>query len=746
MIITELILDAFGKFSGYRVQLGNGLNIIYGENESGKTTIHKFIEGMFFGFFKPYVKTKRYLPIYNKYFPWGKERYTGVLKYKYRGDNIRIERNFIKGSDQVKVFDDLKGEDITYMCEFDGVTKIAKPSSLHMNISSSIYKNTISIGQLTTKTDQSLASEVKDRLLKLGGSLDEEISVKDVLKRLDDRIDNIGTENRVKTSEYGKNAEKLTALEKRMKESLNNNKLVKEYQLKLNNEKEHLKSIQQEKDKIKEKLKIYDIIKLKEKYIKIKGINEEIERLKIELLDLEGYNKYNEDDYIDMIKIENKIESLYVELKRYEEQYSILISRKDDIYNKISSLEEEMEKDNICYMDKLEETEKIINKNSKIKMFLSQLFFIGVLMGTFLNTYLFIVSILSGVINIILKTKLNKIKKERDNLNIKKKEIESKNDELLNPLIAERNMIDEEISQNNKIKEETNINIQKYKDMRNKILEDNGIKSVTELIKGLKFKERYKEIKERLINKEEVLKSLLGDNTINDLIDKVVEYENINTDEKIESWERLNTQLEILQGDIENKKEQVGILTEKIKGLSENMEHPWEVGQQIIETKENINRFEKQIESLNLARNTINDISTNMQKEYAPKLNQKVSNIINYITKGKYTEVKITEGMNIKVVDERENKIIDVNSLSEGTIDQLYFALRIATIDIVTENRNLPIFLDDAFVQYDDNRLKNILRFLMEESKNRQIIIFTCQNREKKFLEKANSKFNYIEI
>ena len=49
MKITELILKNFGKFTNKQILLADGINIIYGENESGKTTLHTFLKGMLFG-------------------------------------------------------------------------------------------------------------------------------------------------------------------------------------------------------------------------------------------------------------------------------------------------------------------------------------------------------------------------------------------------------------------------------------------------------------------------------------------------------------------------------------------------------------------------------------------------------------------------------------------------------------------------------------------------------------------------
>ena len=58
----------------------------------------------------------------------------------------------------------------------------------------------------------------------------------------------------------------------------------------------------------------------------------------------------------------------------------------------------------------------------------------------------------------------------------------------------------------------------------------------------------------------------------------------------------------------------------------------------------------------------------------------------------------------------------------------------------------MPIILDEAFAYYDDERLENILKYLIERFNNHQLIIFTCTNREKEILNKLNYKFNNIEL
>ena len=98
------------------------------------------------------------------------------------------------------------------------------------------------------------------------------------------------------------------------------------------------------------------------------------------------------------------------------------------------------------------------------------------------------------------------------------------------------------------------------------------------------------------------------------------------------------------------------------------------------------------------------------------------------------------------MVTELENgNYVLVDRLSIGTIDQLYLSLRLSIIKELSEE-NIPIFLDESFAYYDDERLKNILKYISDEFKNNQIIIFTCTDREKDIFDKLKINYNLITL
>ena len=123
MKIEKIHINGFGKFKDKTIEFKDGFNLIYGENEAGKSTLHKFIEGMFFGFFKDYSKNKYYTPDYNKYLPWEFDVYGGSIEFENDEKKYRIERNFNRRAESFKLFDNVTGEDLTDTLPYDPVIR-----------------------------------------------------------------------------------------------------------------------------------------------------------------------------------------------------------------------------------------------------------------------------------------------------------------------------------------------------------------------------------------------------------------------------------------------------------------------------------------------------------------------------------------------------------------------------------------------------------------------------------------------
>lgn len=162
-----------------------------------------------------------------------------------------------------------------------------------------------------------------------------------------------------------------------------------------------------------------------------------------------------------------------------------------------------------------------------------------------------------------------------------------------------------------------------------------------------------------------------------------------------------------------------------------------------------INKIREKMESakvdnqaLDLAIRTIQDLSEEIYESFGSVLNEKVSEIVKRVTNNKYTEVKIDEKLHVMV--KSGSSFISMDYLSTGTIEQIYLALRFSIANVLIAE-NLPIIMDDVFVNYDSQRLYEILTCLGEHM-NRQIVIFTVNPRVQDMLIGLGIQSNFIEL
>ncbi|HEX3030094.1 MAG TPA: hypothetical protein VHT34_12520 [Clostridia bacterium] len=155
--------------------------------------------------------------------------------------------------------------------------------------------------------------------------------------------------------------------------------------------------------------------------------------------------------------------------------------------------------------------------------------------------------------------------------------------------------------------------------------------------------------------------------------------------------------------------------------------------------------IEEEMDELRIKRNTLEDInislklalqvlteaSDEMQKDFAPALNSKMSSIINRISSGRYTDLRADSNLALKAISPETGAVVNAVSLSGGTIDQMYLAMRISMADLIAVgNESLPLIMDEVFSQYDDTRTCETFEFLKELAEERQVIFFTCKSRE----------------
>lgn len=142
-------------------------------------------------------------------------------------------------------------------------------------------------------------------------------------------------------------------------------------------------------------------------------------------------------------------------------------------------------------------------------------------------------------------------------------------------------------------------------------------------------------------------------------------------------------------------------------------------------------KLDRTLDALELAAGHLKDAASGMSERFGDQLNEHASEILSQITDGKYNRLFIEEGLEMSVYS--EGKRLPVERLSRGTIEQIYFSLRMAALDLMYEEE-IPLILDDAFSSYDEKRLKSALKWLSRQP--RQVIIFSCQKREEEIVKR----------
>lgn len=180
---------------------------------------------------------------------------------------------------------------------------------------------------------------------------------------------------------------------------------------------------------------------------------------------------------------------------------------------------------------------------------------------------------------------------------------------------------------------------------------------------------------------------------------------------------------------------------EELREKQVQYENLRETLEELCEVTGEYKKYENLKQSVRLASERLSELSGGLRKKLQQDLDVRISGIISEITDGKYEKLILEEGLSLSVISEGQK--VPVDYLSQGTIEQIYFALRMAAAEVLHEEE-YPVILDDTFVCYDDKRLKSILKWLYKNKK--QVLLFTCQKREEEALNQMGIPFRKIMI
>lgn len=614
LYIKEINLISFGHFENKTFHLTDGFNLIYGDNESGKSTILDFIEGVFYGFDQGKSKVN-FSYKKEKYKPLGSFKYTGSLLISAYNKDYRIFRNFDSG--EYEIYDLEKNENIE-----GKKSNLNFPGEHFLKLNYSLYQSLINKQQMQ-ETSKDSKKKIIDFLK--NPSSDLEFSALKAKQNINDKIKKIGSK-RAYTKPYAKNLKKLEKKEEDLSYIKSLRKNYEKDLASLKHQRQNIKYIEKDIKDLKDKRDNYRKSKASYNYIEEKSRKDSLELINRKL---KNYGEFKEIDELYFKKVDD------------------LIDKKNNYYKKNNDFD----------------------KKSPIPIVLALI----IILISFLSKNLLIS--LALVIPIFIK--ISQDKNEDDSLDLNKL--------------------------NNRIKAEfIKVGAKNKSQYENKKIE-------------------YKDYKNLLMEKEKNIEIL-------SILDKQEKYNKDLDFDYEEDFDlgSIEDQLRLKEEKLENIRRKNLNLEKKLAAVEEDISKENELVEDIKNVKNKISDLELEIKA---AKNTIALIDSLKDKfDYNKSIIENdISRIIRELSRGNYEKISYDENLN-PLIKKKNNEFISPEKLSVGFYDQINFALSF----VISENllENLFLIFDDAFINYDNNRLRMALLYLLDMSDNFQIIYFSCHKRE----------------
>ena len=183
-----------------------------------------------------------------------------------------------------------------------------------------------------------------------------------------------------------------------------------------------------------------------------------------------------------------------------------------------------------------------------------------------------------------------------------------------------------------------------------------------------------------------------------------------------------------LLSDARAERQQIQNRLNQYRGRMEAMDSREAVREKLDRVERRLERLEEVYGALVIAQQTLAEAAMELQRRFAPRITRRAQELMCRFTNGRYTRLSLGEDLTIRAEAGGEDTLWESLWRSDGTVDQLYLALRLAVAEELTPD--LPLILDDALVRFDDDRLRSAVEVLRQEAERKQVILFTCHSRE----------------
>lgn len=665
IVITGAEITAFGRLKNFKINLSDGLNVICGLNEAGKSTLLLFIKAMLYGM-PGRRRSGELLKDRERAVPWGEKSASGVIFLRVDGRNTEIRRKFGKtaAGDRIDAADAESGDPIPELC-------VSNVGEVLLGVPEEVFEKTLMIAQSGAFMG-GREDEISKRLMNLKSTGDEKVSAEAAAEKL------TAFANTLKTSKGKRLPGRIDVLEER------------------------IASLRQEKYNLMTQLQ------------QSENTRQRCEAARAELKETESRLAACEAEYKAAIAYERAAAARERAVRAEECERRLSELERDEAYIRGSELSEEICREAARLQEEAETAAKAagaMHDDCEAEAGRRQMK--GVLCSTLGGAFVAaaaVMTVFTGIFAVVPWTAavigaaliVFGIKFIQTSKNIR--------DTALSKCI------------------ESERRAETAKRRLSEIFDRFGVSSVFELndlyIKCRGIYERISALKASKAEFDDVGQDNEPDVTENGPTRSAEDAE--------EELKRLRRRQVELAGEIKG--------LESKMAYSVNMTRiPSDIDTEIKAAKEEISECEKKLAAAELAISVIKDTGDKWRSAFAPRLNQRVSEIMSCVSGRDCGRIRVSEDYMMSLTSDGEAYAAEY--LSRGAYEQLYFSLRYAVADLICSG--MPMLLDDILTVYDDERAEAALTFLSGEEK-RQIFLFTCRKNEAKTAERLGANIIYI--
>ncbi len=757
MKIKSVTLTSFGKFKNFSLDFSKAHNIIYSKNEGGKSTVMAFILLMLYGDLKKDIR--------NKYLPLDGSPMSGAMEIQVGETPYLIEKNFKKSFKTDKTtLTDLSTGSVIPLAPNEEIGKH------FFGIDAMGFLKSAYAGKLGGFQGEEAGADLMEKLSNIISSGDEGISGAQVLKNLVSAKEKLISKSEKKGLIPELRAE-LENLINQRQEIINISASQQELSSNLEQDKKNYDSCQEKIKDLNEQLKKAELIK------RGKAISEIIEKEK-ELLSVKNVivtDSFGVDDLKNLVEegktLKNQISASVPQMpetseKTIDGENYELIKNGFDKENRLKDIKE-----------RLEEIIQLSPKKNGISM---PLFISGIATALmFLVAGLFVKHIFWGIFAGFLLIILSLPKRSDDSLYLSKidslveygisadkntnftrllseyssdltkicADIKEKMAELgcetegdLENLYRNSLIYSDKLKSYNEQTEKYNLLCEKYISLVNSYVPVQNIESAESIL--IRTEENLKKYDQFSSNLTAIRKAFEISLSLEELIFEEIKIAEIT--------EGLSFDIDAVNSEIRGLNEKALALHNEIEEKSRRLIVPETseatLSHRICVLQEELQRETAYYDALKTAEEVFNASLDEINSTFGDRLNRKTCEIFEKFTGEPVRNIIVSKDFGLKIDFGGDKGIIPYTNLSAGTLDQAYLSLRLAIGELIGGEFELPLVLDDIFLQYDDVRQATAFTFLKDYAKARQILFFTCHKNTVAVAEKGLETIEKIQF